>query len=187
MSKAIDEKKRPITTAAVYAILSTLKTYVDTSDDACADLARATAEALCDLNARIQGLEDLQGQPFGDIIANSINTQVVPLVGGKSMVLVGSGTPASNPDFVGQIYIDTTGPNFYFSTGTGSGGWEKVVYDASYVHTDNNFTNALKTKLDNLYTKAQLDTMFGDKEDSFTLTYDAQNHALVSSKTITVS
>lgn len=186
MSKAIDEKKRPISTAAVYAILSTLKTYVDTNDGACTDLARATARALCDLNARIGSLEDLQGQPFGDIIANSINTQEVPMVGGNPMVRTGTGAPTGNPPMAGQVYIDTSGPNFWFSTGTGSGGWKKVVYDASYVHTDNNFTNALKTKLDQLYTKAQLDTMFGGKENAFTISYDAQNHALVSSKRITV-
>ena len=157
------------------------------SETELADLARVVAEALNDLNARMQTIESEQGLPFGDIVADSINTQVMPMVGGKAIVLTGSGAPQVAPDFVGQFYIDTSAPNVYFSTATGSvNGWKKPVYDANYVHTDNNFTTALKTKLDNLYDKTTLDSILSGKEPAFTLTYDATNHALVSSKTIIV-
>ena len=185
MPKTIDEKKRNISTAAVNAILSTLKDYVDSKDSASetelADLARVVAEALNDLNARMQTIESEQGLPFGDIVADSINTQIMPIV------LTGSGSPQVAPDFVGQFYIDTSTPNVYFATATGNvSGWKKPVYDANYVHTDNNFTTALKTKLENLYDKTTLDNILSGKEPAFTLTYDVSNHALVSSTTIIV-
>lgn len=191
MPKTIDEKKRTISTAAVNAILSTLKDYVDSKDSASEgeleDLARTVAYALNDLDARTRSIEEQQGQPFGPIVADSINSQVMPMVGGKAIVLTGSGAPQVAPDFVGQFYIDTSTPNVYFSTTTGSvNGWKKPVYDANYVHTDNNFTTALKTKLENLYDKTTLDSILSGKEPAFTLTYDASNHALVSSKTIIV-
>ncbi len=35
-----------------------------------------------------------------------------------------------------------------------------IVSDASYVHTDENFTGALKTKLDNVYTNTEVDNKF---------------------------
>jgi len=35
-----------------------------------------------------------------------------------------------------------------------------LVSDASYVHTDNNFTGTLKTKLDNAYTNTEVDSKF---------------------------
>lgn len=189
MPKTIDEKKRTISTAAVNAILSTLKDYVDSKDSASEgeleDLARTVAYALNDLDARTRSIEEQQGQPFGPIVADSINTQVMPMVGGKAIVLTGSGAPQVAPDFVGQFYIDTAGPNVYFATATNNvSGWKKPVYDANYVHTDNNFTTALKTKLENLYDKTTLDTLLSGKEPVFTFSYDAQTHALVTSKRI---
>lgn len=189
MPKSIDEKKRTISTAAVNAILSTLKSYVDSKDSASEgeleELARTVAYALNDLDARTRSIEEQQGQPFGPIIADSINTQVMPMVGGKAIVLTGSGAPQVAPDFVGQFYIDTSTPNVYFATATGSvSGWKKPVYDANYVHTDNNFTTALKTKLENLYNKTTLDSLLSGKEPVFTFSYDAQTHALVTSKLI---
>lgn len=189
MPKTIDEKKRTISTAAVNAILSTLKDYVDSKDSASEgeleDLARTVAYALNDLDARTRSIEEQQGQPFGPIIADSINTQVMPMVGGKAIVLTGSGAPTIAPDFVGQFYIDTTTPNVYYATATNNvNGWKKPVYDANYVHTDNNFTTALKTKLDNLYDKTTLDSLLSGKEPVFTFSYDAQTHALVTSKRI---
>lgn len=189
MPKSIDEKKRTISTAAVNAILSTLKDYVDSKDSASEgeleELARTVAYALNDLDARTRSIEEQQGQPFGPIIADSINTQVMPMVGGKAIVLTGSGVPQVAPDFVGQFYIDTSTPNVYFATATGSvSGWKKPVYDANYVHTDNNFTTALKTKLENLYNKTTLDSLLSGKEPVFTFSYDAQTHALVTSKLI---
>ena len=189
MPKSIDEKKRTISTAAVNAILSTLKSYVDSKDSASEgeleELARTVAYALNDLDARTRSIEEQQGQPFGPIIADSINTQVMPMVGGKAIVLTGSGAPQVAPDFVGQFYIDTSTPNVYFATATGSvNGWKKPVYDANYVHTDNNFTTALKTKLENLYNKTTLDSLLSGKEPVFTFSYDAQTHALVTSKLI---
>ncbi len=189
MPKSIDEKKRTISTAAVNAILSTLKDYVDSKDSASEgeleDLARTVAYALNDLDARTRSIEEQQGQPFGPIVADSINAQVMPMVGGKAIVLTGSGAPQVAPDFVGQFYIDTSAPNVYFATATGSvNGWKKPVYDANYVHTDNNFTTALKTKLDNLYDKTTLDSLLSGKEPVFTFSYDAQTHALITSKRI---
>lgn len=189
MPKSIDEKKRTISTAAVNAILSTLKDYVDSKDSASEgeleDLARTVAYALNDLDARTRSIEEQQGQPFGPIVADSINAQVMPMVGGKAIVLTGSGAPQVAPDFVGQFYIDTSAPNVYFATATGSvNGWKKPVYDANYVHTDNNFTTALKNKLADLYDKTTLDSLLSGKEPVFTFSYDAQTHALITSKRI---
>ncbi len=38
----------------------------------------------------------------------------------KQVVQTGSGAPGTTPNFVGEFYIDTTGPTVYFAAGTGS-------------------------------------------------------------------
>lgn len=76
------------------------------------------AAALNDLNARIESLENMEN--FDDIVAETVNTQEFPLVGGKSMVLFGSSAPDSAPSYEGQLYLDLTNKNLYFSVGQSS-------------------------------------------------------------------
>ena len=76
------------------------------------------AAALNDLNARIESLENMEN--FDDIVAETVNTQEFPLVGGKSMVLFGSSAPDSAPSYEGQFYLDLTNKNLYFSVGQSS-------------------------------------------------------------------
>lgn len=39
----------------------------------------------------------------------------------------GTGAPTSvTPEFIGQIYVDSDGPNYYYSTGTDEGDWSLV-------------------------------------------------------------
>lgn len=76
------------------------------------------AAALNDLNARIESLENMEN--FDDIVAETVSMQEFPLVGGKSMVLFGSSTPDSAPSYAGQLYLDLTNKNLYFSVGQSS-------------------------------------------------------------------
>ncbi len=76
------------------------------------------AAALNDLNARIESLENMEN--FDDIVAETVSMQEFPLVGGKSMVLFGSSAPDSAPSYAGQLYLDLTNKNLYFSVGQSS-------------------------------------------------------------------
>jgi hypothetical protein len=39
----------------------------------------------------------------------------------------GAGVPATTPSFIGQIYVDTGGPDIYMATGTtNSSDWKKI-------------------------------------------------------------
>lgn len=76
------------------------------------------AAALNDLNARIESIENMEN--FGDLVAETVSMQEFPLVGGKSMVLFGSSAPDSAPSYEGQLYLDLTNKNLYFSVGQSS-------------------------------------------------------------------
>lgn len=75
------------------------------------------AEALAKLNQEFEAFKKmLQSGNIGDIHVTSVNTDSVPMYCGQQMIVNGSGSPITNavvPDFVGQIYIDTTNRNAY--------------------------------------------------------------------------
>ena len=76
------------------------------------------AAALNEINARLESVEDREN--FGDLVAETVSMQEFPLVGGKSMVLFGSSAPDSAPSYAGQLYLDLTNKNLYFSVGQSS-------------------------------------------------------------------
>lgn len=76
------------------------------------------AAALNEINARLESVEDREN--FGDLVAETVSMQEFPLVGGKSMVLFGSSSPDSAPSYAGQLYLDLTNKNLYFSVGQSS-------------------------------------------------------------------
>lgn len=115
MATAIDNNPSNTSTRAIQKLCQLIKGQFD-------DVALTTeqkmvviAEALNDLNYRINGLEDTSTLP--DLIGNSINTQLVPKVGSCPMILTGTTAPSTEPDFVGQQYIDTTNKDVYFAVG----------------------------------------------------------------------
>lgn len=82
------------------------------------DANEVIASALNEINARLESVEDRKN--FGDLIAETVSMQEFPLVGGKSMVLFGSSAPDSAPSYEGQLYLDLTNKNLYFSVGQSS-------------------------------------------------------------------
>lgn len=82
------------------------------------DVNEVIAAALNEINARLESVEDREN--FGDLVAETVSMQEFPLVGGKSMVLFGSSAPDSAPSYAGQLYLDLTNKNLYFSVGQSS-------------------------------------------------------------------
>lgn len=82
------------------------------------DTNEVIAAALNEINARLESVEDREN--FGDLVAETVSMQEFPLVGGKSMVLFGSSAPDSAPSYAGQLYLDLTNKNLYFSVGQSS-------------------------------------------------------------------
>lgn len=76
------------------------------------------AAALNDLNARLESLEDMESPD--DLVAKTVSMQEFPLVGGKSMVLLGPSAPDSVPSYEGQFYFDLTNKSLYFAVGQSS-------------------------------------------------------------------
>jgi hypothetical protein len=82
------------------------------------DANEVIAAALNEINARLESVEDRE--KFGDLVAETVSMQGFPLVGGKSMVLFGSSAPDSAPSYEGQLYLDLTNKDLYFSVGQSS-------------------------------------------------------------------
>ena len=89
------------------------------------------AEALAKLNKEFEAFKKmLQSGNIGDIHVTSVNSDSVPMYCGQSMILNGSGSPISNavvPDFVGQIYVDTTNRNAYMCCDSSSASYWKLL------------------------------------------------------------
>lgn len=89
------------------------------------------AEALAKLNQEFEAFKKmLQSGNIGDIHVTSVNTDSVPMYCGQQMILNGSGSPITNavlPDFVGQIYIDTTNRNAYMCCDSSSASYWKLI------------------------------------------------------------
>ena len=89
------------------------------------------AEALAKLNQEFEAFKKmLQSGNIGDIHVTSVNTDTVPMYCGQQMIINGSGSPITNavvPDFVGQIYIDTTNRNAYMCCDSSSASYWKLI------------------------------------------------------------
>lgn len=115
MAIAIDNNPSNASTQAIQKLCQLIKGQFDNVALTTEQKMVVIAEALNDLNYRINGLEDTSTLP--DLIGNSINTQLVPKVGSCPMILTGTTAPSTAPDFVGQQYIDTTNKNVYLAVG----------------------------------------------------------------------
>lgn len=84
------------------------------------------ASALNNLNSRLEAFENIEN--WGDITADSINTQEFPLVAGDATVLIGTAAPSNAPSFAGQLYVDTTNKVLYVATGySSSSDWKNMT------------------------------------------------------------
>ena len=105
MPTAINNNPANISTKAIQKLAQLAKAQQD-------PFMIAVAEIINQLNARITGLETQEVLP--DIIANSINTQEVPKIGGCPLIVTSSTAPSSvASDFAGQIYVYSD--NIYMS------------------------------------------------------------------------
>ena len=104
---------------AMNQLIDLVRTAISQISGSGTDHAKVTAAALVDLNARLEALENASSEDFGNIVAETIDLVDFPKVAGAPTVVIGSGTPASAPDFAGQIYIDITG-TLYMASGTSS-------------------------------------------------------------------
>ena len=105
--------------AAMNQLIDLVRTAISQISGSGTDHAKVTAAALVDLNARLEALENAGSEDFGNIVAETIDLVDFPKVAGAPTVVIGSGDPASAPDFAGQFYIDTAGA-LYMASGNSS-------------------------------------------------------------------
>jgi hypothetical protein len=73
---------------------------------------QALAKLLVQQQYEIDGLKKMVEGNMGDIRATTINTDDMPMVSGKPMVIVENGAPTEVPYFVGQIHVNrSTSPS----------------------------------------------------------------------------
>lgn len=96
------------------------------SDTLISDIQDATSEviprAYIDLLRRIENLESIlvSGEVYGgDVKVKAIDGMEIKKLG-CPLVMIGTGAPTRIPDFIGQFYINTSGPALYYSVGTDS-------------------------------------------------------------------
>lgn len=102
--------------------LSGIKTYIDKIKSKLSTTDLVVPAAYKDLDERIKSLENilLSGSSrAGDLKADSLDGNEITRFG-KSIVLYGSGAPTIIPDFIGQFYVNTSGPALYYANGTDS-------------------------------------------------------------------
>ena len=146
MATAIDNTPASISTKAVQKLAQLIKSLVDSKEVNVENQMTAISEALNELNARVSGLETPDYLP--DLVGNSIDTQEIPRVGGCSVILTGSGAPAVNTDFIGQVYIDTTNAKFYFAKAVGnSTNWVMPYVKASSGIPSTDLASGVQTSL----------------------------------------
>lgn len=80
-------------TAAMNKLIDLVRTAISQISSTDTDHAQVTAEALVDLNARLEALENAGTEDYGDIVAETIDLVEFPMIAGASTVLFGSGTP----------------------------------------------------------------------------------------------
>ena len=126
MATAIDNNPKNSTTKSIQKLCQLIKGQFDNAELSVEQRMVVIAEALNDLNYRIDGLQDQNVLP--DLVGNSINTQEIPKVGGCSTILTGTSVPSTIPDFIGQIYINTSASKVYVAKGnTSSSQWVDVT------------------------------------------------------------
>ena len=77
---------------------------------------KTNAQALALLSARLESVESLlreitNGYYFDELVARKLKVQ------GSELIKTGSGAPSVQPDFLGQLYIDTTNQKSYTGCG----------------------------------------------------------------------
>jgi hypothetical protein len=121
---------------AMNKLIDLVRTAISQISSTDTDHAQVTAEALVDLNARLEALENAEAEDYGNIVAESIDLVEFPMIAGASTVLFGSSAPASAPDFACQIYIDTTNNVLYIARGnSATTDWKAVLMDSARTTT----------------------------------------------------
>lgn len=80
---------------------------------------KVIAEHIAELESRIANLESGKDSA-NSLTATSVDSANGYFINGDKTVIFGSGAPTAIPAFVGQFYINTSGPALYYSTGNGA-------------------------------------------------------------------
>ena len=131
--------------AAMNQLIDLVRTAISQISGSGTDHAKVTAAALVDLNARLEALENADSEDFGNIVAETIDLVDFPKVAGAPTVVIGSGAPASAPDFAGQFYIDTTGTLYMASGNSSATDWKACEMVANKRTSIRNASSATDT------------------------------------------
>lgn len=86
------------------------------------------AEGSCNLDQRVAKLEKLVIDLLsGEMIAEKMTVKNLQVFGETSLIKSGAGAPVIAPDFVGQMYIDTSEKRIYIAVGdTAVANWKQL-------------------------------------------------------------
>ena len=144
-----------------------------------ADLVRdeeVVAEHLARLFEEINGLASVVDN-LGDARARSLSLDTMLQICGSKLIIPGAGAPGSAPDFVGQVYEDTTNKLHYVALGNAAvADWVPVANKA--------FTDALSTgKVDKVSGKGLSANDYTDSEKAM----NAQNKARLDTDEVVIA
>lgn len=102
------------------------KEYVDAADGQVSP--PALAEIINQLNGRILALEDLVKKSlYNNAQIDSLDiVKALNIYGKTNLILTGTSSPSIEPDFLGQMYINTTAGTIYQSKGLTSSDWKQT-------------------------------------------------------------
>jgi len=134
------------------------------------------AEHLARLFEEIKGLASVVDN-LGDARARSLSLDTMLQICGSKLIIPGAGAPISAPDFVGQVYEDTTNKLHYVALGNAAvSDWVPVANKA--------FTDALSTgKVDKVSGKGLSANDYSDSEKAM----NAQNKARLDTDEVVIA
>ena len=134
------------------------------------------AEHLARLFEEIKGLASVVDN-LGDARARSLSLDTMLQICGSKLILSGAGAPDTTPDFVGQVYEDTTNKLHYVALGNSAvADWVPVANKA--------FTDALSTgKVDKVSGKGLSANDYSDSEKAM----NAQNKARLDTDEVVIA
>lgn len=109
--------------------IQSLKDYLRSLPSKLSDQMQVIAEALNELKADILAINSLQGE-LGDAHALSLKSDVMYKIGNADLVKVSTDAPSGYPEFIGQIWVDTTNSIAYIAvklSGNASNDWKRIT------------------------------------------------------------
>jgi hypothetical protein len=105
-----------------------LKDYLRSLPVTLNNIPRVVAEHISSLHAEVDALNARFSEKYGDIKVNSIDQEYLPKFNGYECTVVATAAPTAAPDFIGQLWIDTTNKIAWLAVGMSAAtDWKQIV------------------------------------------------------------